>query len=202
MTGTIPADLLRQAMDAAHITDNPTRAGIAAVCMGESDMQGYTEEGYAHTRNARIREVFGSRVAGLSDADLDTAKADDRRFFNLVYGGEWGARNLGNTQPGDGYEFRGRGLIQLTGRSNYERYSGRIGHPEIVENPDLANRPDLAALLAVAYIADRYKGGGFVRLVNSVGNNTPDVLAAKQNYYRHFLTDGTFDATPPAGAAG
>src|SRR5690348_16907834 len=172
---TAEADALRAAMDAQHITDNETRAGLAAICMGESAMTGHVETGYAHTGNTRIRQIFGSRVAGLSDAQLDMIKADERSFFNLVYGGPWGMRNLGNTEPDDGYNFRGRGFIQLTGRANYARYAAKTGHPEIIANPDLANNPGIAAALAVAYIVDRYHGGGFDAMLSAVGNNAPDI---------------------------
>jgi len=55
---------------------------------------------------------------------------------------------LGNTQPGDGFRFRGRGFIQLTGRSNYERYALVSGLP-IDTDPDLISR-DLKASIAVA----------------------------------------------------
>ena len=44
-----------------------------------------------------------------------------RQIANIIYGGSWGRINLGNTQPEDGFYFRGRGLIQLTGRANYTR---------------------------------------------------------------------------------
>lgn len=50
-------------------------------------------------------------------------------------------QDLGNTQPGDGYLFRGRGPIQVTGRANYERVGKRLGldlvtHPELLELPE------------------------------------------------------------------
>lgn len=54
-----------------------------------------------------------------------------------------GRRDLGNTEPGDGKRFRGRGLIQLTGRANYREAGGAlgrnlVGHPEHVEQFPLA----------------------------------------------------------------
>lgn len=54
------------------------------------------------------------------------------------------ARQLGNTQPGDGARFAGRGYVQLTGRANYARAERELGVP-LVANPDLAMRDDVAA---------------------------------------------------------
>jgi len=56
-----------------------------------------------------------------------------------------GRRDLGNTQLGDGYRFRGRGLFQLTGRTNYERFAKAMGQPQLIENPDLVTTPYWAA---------------------------------------------------------
>lgn len=57
-----------------------------------------------------------------------------------------GRKDLGNTQPGDGSRFRGRGLIQLTGRANYLKYSQAVyGDDRIVRSPELvAQLPDAA----------------------------------------------------------
>ena len=51
-----------------------------------------------------------------------------------------GRKSLGNTQPGDGVRFKGRGLIQITGRANYSAYAnycgfGVVGSPELLERP-------------------------------------------------------------------
>jgi putative chitinase len=67
-----------------------------------------------------------------------------------------GRRDLGNTQPGDGFRFRGRGYVQLTGRSNYAVYGSMIG-VDLLNDPDLASQPDIAAKLAVAYWNSRVK---------------------------------------------
>jgi predicted chitinase len=57
---------------------------------------------------------------------------------------------LGNVQAGDGYKFRGRGFIQITGRRNYELYGRSIG-VDLVSNPDLALQVGVSARLFAAY---------------------------------------------------
>ncbi len=65
-----------------------------------------------------------------------------------------GRRALGNTESGDGARFKGRGFIQLTGRANYRHYGALLG-VDLLANPDLANAPEIAALLLALFLADR-----------------------------------------------
>ena len=65
-----------------------------------------------------------------------------------------GRRDLGNTQPGDGYRYRGRGIIQLTGRYNYRLYGKKLGL-DLENNPELAARPDIALQIACQYWDDK-----------------------------------------------
>jgi len=57
---------------------------------------------------------------------------------------------MGNVQPGDGWRYRGRGLVHLTGRENYQRAQTATGIA-LVSNPDLAADPEIAVRLAVWY---------------------------------------------------
>jgi predicted chitinase len=61
-----------------------------------------------------------------------------------------GRRDLGNTQPGDGRRFKGRGWIQITGRANYRKY-GRLLGVDLEADPERAATPALAARIACAY---------------------------------------------------
>ena len=65
-----------------------------------------------------------------------------------------GRSDLGNTQPGDGARYHGRGYVQLTGRYNYRKMGERIG-VDLENNPDLALDPVVAAKILAAFFKDR-----------------------------------------------
>jgi putative chitinase len=66
-----------------------------------------------------------------------------------------GRRDLGNTEPGDGARFHGRGIFQLTGRANYGSMSKRTGL-DLLGDPDLAAEPTNAVRIAVLYWQDHH----------------------------------------------
>ncbi|NLG54047.1 MAG: hypothetical protein GX542_00095, partial [Rhodococcus sp.] len=65
-----------------------------------------------------------------------------------------GRADLGNTQPGDGERYKGRGAIQVTGRHNYSQVSEAIG-VDFVANPELIAAPEYAFATAVWYWTSR-----------------------------------------------
>lgn len=168
------------AMNDAGITDPSLRAGIAALAQVESDFQPRSEMGYGHTSVARIRGLFGGRVADLNDAALARLASNDEAFFDKVYGGAFGRSQLGNTEPGDGFRFRGRGIFQITGRRNYDTFGTKLGIG-LTTDPDLANDPQMAAKLAVAFMLDHDVGDDFEKMKRAVGGASDAATNAEKD---------------------
>jgi putative chitinase len=78
--------------------------------------------------------------------DMDTAERYERqpeKIANKVYA----RADMGNTDDGDGWKYRGRGVIQLTGKNNYRACGEALGI-NLMENPDLILEPKYACLSA------------------------------------------------------
>jgi predicted chitinase len=101
-----------------------------------------------------------------------------------------GRSDLGNNQPGDGYKYRGRGYIQLTGRANYKQY-GKILGVDLENNPDLAKDPNIAARIALEYWKKRVDRkaaqNGDVKKVTYNINGGYNGLSDRQSKYESYI---------------
>jgi len=139
----------------------------------ESQINATEESSYSGTSNDRIRSIF-SASRTVSDSQLTEIKKDKFQFFELVYGYQSTiGPGMGNNVEGDGGNYLGRGLIQLTGKGNYERYgklAGLTNAPITDNNPfgvDIVDDPGLllsnfklSCDVCAAYLKDRYKDKG------------------------------------------
>lgn len=146
--------------------------------MHESGMLTRIEENLNYTSAARICAVWPTRFR--TQADAEPFVRNPQGLANKVYGGR-----MGNTQPGDGWKFRGRGLLQVTGRDNYRTVGERLG-VDLVTAPDLLARPVWALRSAVAWwnrnIPDEALGNvsRITKLVNGGDHGLADRLALTQ----------------------
>lgn len=138
-------DLILKEASKAGITNKYFQAAMVGVAFKESKLVPIDEVSFKNTSNSRIRAVYPTRLGSLSDAQLNEIKKDDVKFFDAVYGGQYG-----NDQPGDGYKYKGRGFIQVTFKNNYKRLSKYAG-VDLVKHPEKLNDPIIAAKVAVGY---------------------------------------------------
>jgi len=107
---------------------------------------------------AGLKTTFGRHRISLAECERYGRKpgrpADQQSIANIVYGGAWGRKNLGNTHPGDGWRFRGSGLMQTTGRANFQAVAN-AGLPGVMVNPDLLRTPDDGTLAACIFWRSR-----------------------------------------------
>lgn len=151
-----------------------------AIITGIVDNQSLLDE-YEVNTNLR-RNYFLAQVAHESDGFRTT-----REYASGA--GYEGRMDLGNTVEGDGVRFRGRGLIQLTGRANYRKY-GEIMGIDIVSDPVSVERMPLALEISLAYwedrnlnmLADKQDFRGVTRRINGGYNG----MASREAYLRKF----------------
>ena len=116
-----------------------------------------------------------------------------------------GRADLGNTVPGDGKRYMGRGLVQITGRTNYNKASLATGR-DLVANPDLAMDPEIAAHIIVAGMRDGWFTGKRLadytsfrdmrRIVN--GTDKADLIAGYAETFEKALKAAPAQPVEPA----
>ena len=96
-----------------------------------------------------LQSIFGKYFPG----NLEESYArQPEKIGNRVYADRMGN---GDEKSGDGWKYRGRGALQLTGKSNYKAFSDYLKKPEIMENPDLVS--DEYAFESALFFFDKNK---------------------------------------------
>ena len=192
-------DALKAAAAQLSMTGAQAVASLLGIAGGESKWKVVTES-FNYTSAARLLQVFPTVFKGDSTLAQQYVGNPNNSLPEFLYGYQTSkGKGLGNTQPGDGAAFIGRGFIQLTGRANYAKYSSLMfskgllsSATALTDNPSMLNDLTVAAQVSVLYFLDRVKvaqsdPGYFDAACRAVGFNTPDVLASKQGYYQCFL---------------
>ena len=145
--------------------------------------------GHESGQLTRLVENLNYSAEGLmktwpSRFDLVRAPAAARKpeqIANIVYAGR-----MGNTEPGDGWKYRGRGLFQVTGRANYAACGEALGL-DLINQPTLLEQPQYAAMSAAWFwsmkdlstLADK---GDFVKITRRI-NGGLNGQADRQGLY-------------------
>lgn len=139
------ADALQPVLARYEIT-TPIRMAhfLGQIAVESGGFRWLTECMSYRTADALIR-TWPARFTSISQAMPYMNRPE--KLANHVYGGR-----MGNTETGDGYRFRGRGLIHVTGRSNYTALQKELGatgvDADILQDPGLLSQPHLAAISA------------------------------------------------------
>jgi predicted chitinase len=125
---------LEETLPRYGIAESKTRlAHFFAQVLHESGCMRYDMENLNYSSDA-LRRVFGKYFRTKQQADAYARNPE--KIANRVY-----ANRMGNgpESSGDGWRFRGRGLIQLTGRKNYTAFAAWIGDDRVLDDPDLVS---------------------------------------------------------------
>lgn len=175
-------DTINNAFKKYAITDINEKAMFLAQTTHESNNYKRLEESFNY-RPERLFEVFKKRVGSLEKSKELCSKGSEA-IANFVYGGR-----LGNAKD-EGYKYRGRGIIQLTGKNNYKYYGEKL-NIDLVNSPDLAKEPNIAIEIALLFWKEKGCGllarNGDVKGVTKLINGGYNGLEDRQNRFDSIL---------------
>jgi len=128
--GVFGAGTLKAAMDFYKLT--PIRAAhfFAQTGHESGDFKAFSENLNYSAKG--LRGVFGKYFP--TDVIAAQYERQPEKIANRVYSGRMGN---GDESSGDGWKYRGRGALQLTGKSNYQAFADSCKRPDVMTNPDL-----------------------------------------------------------------
>ncbi|QZA70943.1 endolysin [Erwinia phage AH06] len=185
--------LIRQAVKAG-ITDKNEIAMLLAQTHLESGGFSKLEENLRYKAET-LMKLWPNRFPSLAAAQ-QLATAGPVAIANAIYGGR-----MGNDKPGDGWKYRGRGFMQLTGKANYAAASKGMG-VDLVSDPDkLSTDPEMAAKSALWYwksrggIEDAAKKGDLNTVTKLINGGTHGLAERGQLFkqYTDLVGTGKFD---------
>jgi predicted chitinase len=193
---------IKAACEKVGVTNPYMIATMLGVAGGES-LWTLATESFKYDAS-RLLQVFPSVFKGDKELAQKYAGNPNNSLPEFLYGYNTAkGKGLGNTQPGDGGKYIGRGYIGLTGRGNYTKFSkllydkGLVSSPTaLIDNPELVNDPAIAGAIVVIYFLNHPR----LKTLNSnpgpdyfeegykaVGFCTPDIHSRKKGYYECFL---------------
>lgn len=190
LTGLLPASVIVQIPETAQkfgITSNLRLAHFLAQCALESVEFTATVENLNY-RAARLAQIFPKYFRNV---DTNLYANNPAKIANRVYANRMGN---GDEASGDGFKFRGRGYIQLTGRNNYTSFSNFIGE-DCVANPDLVATTYPLASAGFFFnsnkiwaVCDQGSSDATVLAVSTrVNGNPPHAVPERTKYFRRFF---------------
>jgi putative chitinase len=189
LAGKVPDAVIAQIPETAAkfgITTNLRLAHFLAQCALESTNFTAVVENLNYSAQ-RLLQVFPKY---FKNVDVNAYARNPQKIGSRVYANRMGN---GDEASGDGFKYRGRGYIQLTGKNNYQAFSGFIGE-DCVANPDLVATTYPLASAAFFFnsnniwaICDRGAGDAVVTSVTKVVNGGTHGLAERLQNFKKFM---------------
>lgn len=184
--------VLSQTAKANGMTDQEIRlltVQVVAECGGRFDAL----ERHRYSPDNAKQTFLAAR--SLTDDQIRQAARSRETFFEAMYGYHTSrGRNLGNTAPGDGGRYYGRGLIQTTGKANYRNFAGWSGL-DVVSKPELiVSSVEISCLSAILYWVRVARSRMKITTIDEatkavVGRYArPSTLAARRKIYEQYFT--------------
>ena len=141
---------------------------------------GYIQQTFPQIKpNGRVSKALGFEKGVPEELVRKKMAEGNDSFYDFMYGG-----TMGNNQPGDGWKYRGRGLVAITGKSNYAAVSKTLAkmgvNVDLVSNPDRLREPDIAYKAAVAYYINTLAKGDVKKGLERLNSYTSQDQALRE----------------------